>query len=326
MPALALVAPFVSAVATLLLISWLLRSIEYSSLDVPNPRSLHSHPVPRSGGIAIAAGIFSGFAMLQAPIVLVLSAALLVVVSYFDDLYRLPIPARFSVQLVAAIAFAYSTLAVHPFPIFLLTVIGILWGTNLYNFMDGSDGLAGGMAVLGFSFLGVGAWVGGDETLLAECTIVGAAAAAFLLFNFPPARIFMGEAGSIPIGFLATALSLIGWHGGIWPAWFPAVVFSPFIADASLTLMKRLAVGERVWKAHNQHYYQRLVRMGWNHRRTALAEYALMFVSGAAALWALGQTPDLQFAAVLGMITLYATLALWVDSAWRRNGNHFGSA
>src|SRR6266702_4213599 len=259
MPDIAFISPIASALVTLALIAWLLRAPDRLPLDVPNERSLHARPVPRSGGIAMMAGIFAGF--------------------------------------------------------------GILWVTNLYNFMDGSDGLAGGMTVAGFAFLGAGAWMSGDEALLIECAIVAAAGAAFLLFNFPPARLFMGDAGSVPIGFLTAALSLSGWRDGDWPFWFPAAVFAPFIADATATLFKRMLARERFWEAHNKHYYQRLVRMGWSHRGTAMAEYSLMFGCGATALWALRQPVHFQLAAALGLIALHAALALWVDCAWRRSEN-----
>ncbi len=311
------ISPIASALVTLALIAWLLKAREGLPLDVPNERSLHVRPVPRSGGIAMMAGIFAGFAILQTPLVAVLPAAALVALSHFDDLRGLPIPVRFGAQLAAAAGFAFGALPAVALPLLVLIVIGILWVTNLYNFMDGSDGLAGGMTVMGFAFLGAGAWLSGDEALL----IVAAAGAAFLLFNFPPARLFMGDAGSVPIGFLAAALSLSGWRDGDWPFWFPAAVFAPFIADATLTLLKRMLARERFWEAHNKHYYQRLVRMGWSHRGTALTEYALMLGCGATALWALRQPVYFQLAAVLGLIALHAALALWVDSAWRRSEN-----
>jgi UDP-N-acetylmuramyl pentapeptide phosphotransferase/UDP-N-acetylglucosamine-1-phosphate transferase len=131
----------------------------------------------------------------------------------------------------------------------------------------------------------------------------------------------MGDAGSVPIGFLAAVLSLSGWRDGDWPFWFPAAVFSPFIVDATLTLLKRAGAGERIWEAHNRHYYQRLVRMGWGQRRTALAEYALMLACGTTALWALREPPTLQLGALIGLVALHAALALWVDYAWRRREN-----
>src|SRR5258706_9498128 len=149
------------------------------------------------------AGVLSGFAILQTPLVVVLPAAVLVALSHFDDWRGLPISVRFGAQLAAAAAFTFGALPAVALPLLVLIVIGILWLTNLYNFMDGSDGLSGGMTVTGFAFLGAGAWISGDDALLIECTIVAAAGAAFLPFNFPPARLFMGDAGSVPIGFLA---------------------------------------------------------------------------------------------------------------------------
>src|SRR6266581_1441503 len=321
MPETAFVSPVASALVTLVLIAWMLSARDRLPLDVPNQRSLHVRPVPRSGGIAMMAGIFVGFAVMQTPLVVVLSVAALAAFSHFDDLRGLPIPLRFGAQLAAAAGFAYGALPGLALPFLALIVLGIMWVTNLYNFMDGSDGLAGGMTAFGFSFLGIGAWMSGDEALLIGCAIVAAAGAAFLLFNFPPARLFMGDAGSVPIGFLTAALSLAGWRDGDWPLWFPAVVFSPFIVDATLTLLKWAGAGERIWEAHNKHYYQRLVRMGWSHRRTALAEYALMLACGTTALWALPEPLPLQLCALVGLVALHAALALWVDYAWRRREN-----
>ena len=311
MPNIALVAPTVSALVTLLLVAWMLKARGRLPLDVPNDRSLHLLPVPRSGGLAIMAGIFAGFAILQTPLTVVLPTATLVVVSHFDDVRGLPIPVRLGAQLAAAAGFAFGAFPTVAFP--LLAILGILWMANLYNFMDGSDGLAGGMTVIGFASLAAGAWMSGNEAALVECAIVAAASAAFLLFNFPPARLFMGDAGSVPLGFLAAALSLLGWRDGDWPLWFPVAVFAPFIADATVTLLKRAAALERIWEAHNKHYYQRLVRAGWSHRRTALAEYALMLACGATALWALREPLYLQLAAILALVALHAGLALWVE-------------
>jgi len=315
--------PLASAVVTAVLITWMLKAKDRVPLDVPNERSLHVQPLPRSGGIAMMSGIFAGFAILQTPLVVVLSAGLLVVVSHIDDLHALPIPIRLGVQTAAAAGFAFGSFPFAGLPFLVSIIVGTLWVTNLYNFMDGSDGLAGGMTVLGFAFLGAGAWMSADDVLLIECAIVGAAAAAFLFFNFPPARLFMGDAGSVTIGFLAAALSLVGWRDGDWPLWFPAAVFAPFIADSTLTLLKRMVAREPFWKAHKKHYYQRLIRMGWSHRRTTLSEYALMLASGVAALWGLGRPPYLQLAVVLVLVSIHAALAIWVDAAWRyRSGVH----
>ena len=130
----------------------------------------------------------------------------------------MPIPVRLGAQLAAAAGFAFGALPADASS--LVVVLGILWMTNLYNFMDGSDGLAGGMTVIGFTSLAAGAWMSGNAAASIECAIVAAAGAAFLLFNFPPAKLFMGDAGSVPLGFLAAALSLSGWRDGDWLSGF----------------------------------------------------------------------------------------------------------
>jgi len=136
--------------------------------------------------------------------------------------------------------------------------------------------------------------------------------------NHHPARIFLGDVGSIPLGFLAAALGLAGWRNDLWPLWFPVLVFGPFIADATITLVKRAIRGERVWQAHRSHYYQRMVLMGLGHRRTAWVGYALMAACAAAALLGRNQAPWLQALAFFGGSALLAVLAVWVDVRWAR--------
>jgi UDP-N-acetylmuramyl pentapeptide phosphotransferase/UDP-N-acetylglucosamine-1-phosphate transferase len=197
-------------------------------------------------------------------------------------------------------------------------VAALAWITNLYNFMDGSDGLAGGMATAGFAAYAVAAWNAGDAALASLCAALSAASAAFLLHNFHPARMFLGDVGSIPLGFLAGALGVVGWRNDAWPLWFPLLVFGPFIGDASVTLVRRLVRGERVWRAHREHYYQRMVLMGFGHRRTAWAAYVLMALCAASALAGRGQAPWIQAAAFFGAAGALAAAAVWVDLRWAR--------
>jgi UDP-N-acetylmuramyl pentapeptide phosphotransferase/UDP-N-acetylglucosamine-1-phosphate transferase len=151
---------------------------------------------------------------------------------------------------------------------------------------------------------------------------VAAAAGAFLLYNFHPARIFLGDVGSIPLGFLAGALGLLGWRNDVWPLWFPLLVFGPFVGDATLTLVKRTVRGERVWRAHREHYYQRMVRMGIGHRTTACLEYAAMGFCAAAALYGRDQAPIIQAAVFCAASLVLAGGALWVDARWARYSRH----
>jgi UDP-N-acetylmuramyl pentapeptide phosphotransferase/UDP-N-acetylglucosamine-1-phosphate transferase len=174
------------------------------------------------------------------------------------------------------------------------------------------------MTVFGFSCYGAAAFFSGNHAFALLNFSIASAAAAFLLFNFHPARIFMGDAGSIPLGFLAGCLGLIGWLRHDWAWWFPLLVFSPFIVDASVTLLKRAYARAAIWQAHRDHYYQRLVQMGWGHRRTALAEYLLMFLCGAGALAGSGWTQRGQTALLMATVAIYAALIVSVEMAWHK--------
>lgn len=315
-------APVVSFLMVFGMLRWLLKgAMAGAVLDYPNHRSLHTRPIPRTGGLALMTGVLAAWVVAQSswgwalmPILLFLLA-----VSFLDDMRGLSVIWRFLAHFVAAGLFVtFYILPGLGFVGAAMAVLTMVWMTNLYNFMDGSDGLAGGMALFGFSFYGVVAWLQGDMAFAGLCWSVVAASLAFLLFNFHPARIFMGDAGSISLGFLAAAFGLLGWSVGYWPLWFPVIVFSPFILDASVTLAKRLLRGEKVWQAHCDHYYQRLVQMGWGHRRTAQVEYILMAVAGLSATWVITQDGSTQliFGVVWGLAYLLAMW--WVDVTWSR--------
>jgi UDP-N-acetylmuramyl pentapeptide phosphotransferase/UDP-N-acetylglucosamine-1-phosphate transferase len=296
-------------------------------LDHPNERSLHERPVPRTGGLAIIAGVAVGWAIWQPGFVASLSlAAALAVLSLLDDVFGLPAALRFGVHLAAAAALLVLELRFPGWALFVVFALAIAWYANLYNFMDGSDGLAGGMALIGFGAYATAAQLGGAEPLSTVCALLAVGAAAFLTRNFPPASLFLGDVGSIPLGFLAGALGLIGWNDGLWPLWFPVLVFAPFVGDATLTLLKRLARRERVWQAHREHYYQRLVRMGFGHRGTALLEYAAMLGCAIAAVLARAASIGAQVATLVGAAAVLAAIATWVDVRWARHVRASGAA
>ena len=313
-----IVAPAIAAALAGGLLELMLRGRLAMPLDRPNQRSLHARPVPRSGGVAIMAGTLAAFLLPPAPMALAVPALALACISLADDWRGLPIAVRFLTHAAAAAAFVLFALSALPWWLQVTLGLAIVWMTNLYNFMDGSDGLAGGMGVFGFGFMGLAAYLAGAVDLALTGLCVAAAGLVFLWYNFHPARIFMGDTGSIPLGFMAAALGLLGWQRDAWPLWYPAAVFSPFVVDASVTLARRMIRGERFWEAHRSHYYQRLVQMGWGHRRTALAEYGLMLSCGLAALWALDQPPKVQLGALIALAALYTCLAVTVDVAWCR--------
>jgi UDP-N-acetylmuramyl pentapeptide phosphotransferase/UDP-N-acetylglucosamine-1-phosphate transferase len=289
------------------------------ALDEPNARSLHERPVPRTGGIAVLAGAAIALAFGAASLGLVMALALfLAVVSFLDDLFGMPSAVRLLSHVAAAGVLVWYVLAPMELVSLVVLAIAVAWITNLYNFMDGSDGLAGGMAVIGFGTYAAAAQLASDASLAALSVAIAAASLAFLLHNFHPARIFMGDVGSIPLGFLAAALGIVGWRGDLWPLWFPVLVFGPFIGDATVTLLRRLLRGERVWQAHREHYYQRMVRMGLGHRGTAWLAYGAMLLCAAAALLGRAEPPAVQAAAFGAASAVLASLAIWVDVRWWR--------
>jgi len=297
------------------------------ALDQPNERSLHERPVPRTGGVAVLLGAAVSLAFGAAPLWPAFALALgLAVLSFIDDLGGLPRRARLAAHLGAAGFWTWYVLSpMHPVELAVL-IVAVAWITNLYNFMDGSDGLAGGMTTIGFGAYGIAAWWGGDAALAALCVALSSAAFAFLLHNHHPARIFLGDVGSIPLGFLAAALGIVGWRNDLWPLWFPVLVFGPFIADATITLVRRVLRRERVWQAHRDHYYQRMVRMGLGHRGTAWTGYAVMLMCAGAALVGRAQAPGMQATVFLAASAVLGAMAIWVDVRWLRFSRAQGPA
>ena len=310
-----LVAAFALSAAV---VAWLQRNRARLPADTPNARSLHAGAVPRGGGLAILAG-FVPAALVAPPGVpgawpLWLAAtAAVAAVSFADDVRSLPAWVRLVVQLGAALVVALpltteatSTPALHA----TFVAIAIAWGANLYNFMDGSDGLAASMTIAGFGAYAIGAAMAGAEWL--ALASIALATLPFLRVNRPPAAMFMGDVGAVPLGFLAAALGIAGVVRGWWGAWFPLLVFLPFAGDATVTLLRRAARGERVWHAHRTHYYQRLNALGAGHRGTLLAYAAAMAIFATAALACLALRPDAGWIALaLGLaaqLTAFAAI------------------
>lgn len=287
--------------------------------DHPNERSLHSRPTPRVGGLGMIAAI-APFALLAGgPLATALGCALaLAVVSVLDDAGGLPIAVRLPAHLAAAAVFVLAAGigaggTIGPAAAIAVTsVVAIAWMANLFNFMDGSDGLAGGMAAIGFATLALGAAQGGAMALAMIAAAIASAAVGFLGHNLPPARAFLGDAGSVPLGFLAAALGLIGVQSGAWPPAFPVLVFSPFIVDATVTLLRRLFRGERVWIAHRTHHYQRLILAGWSRARLLAAAYGLMAAASLSALLLLAGRWE-RSAIIAVWAALYALILIVID-------------
>lgn len=312
-----LISFFVSFAAIYMLIH--LRFL-HVALDIPNHRSLHQRVVPRTGGLGLIIGILAGAGFLycsgsqNAP-AWWLFIVPLALISFVDDIKGVPFYWRFAGHFLIASMFVVFALP-YGFLIGSLFVLLIVWMTNLFNFMDGSDGLAGGMSIFGFTSYAVAAYFQNDSAFAVINAVIASASLGFLVFNFNPAKIFMGDGGSTPLGFLAAAIGLIGYQQQLWPCWYPIIVFSPFIVDSTLTLFKRLFNGEKIWQAHRSHYYQRLVQMGLGHRKTALLEYCLMVFMAASAILGLYNSKIVASLFVC-WIAIYGLIIWVIDRKWR---------
>jgi UDP-GlcNAc:undecaprenyl-phosphate/decaprenyl-phosphate GlcNAc-1-phosphate transferase len=299
--------------------------------DAPNQRSLHIRSVPRAGGYAIWAG-FVPAALWFPPMFpgglvgWLLPWLAVATISALDDVRGVPVGARLVTHVAAAVwAAAWisfdATFAATGGVASTLIAIGastlaIAWSSNLYNFMDGSDGLCATMTVVGFGTYGVAALPAGDAAV--PYLALALATLPFLVVNRPRATMFMGDVGSIPLGFLAATFGIAGVAAKLWPAWFPALVFLPFIADATVTLARRIARGDRLSSAHRDHYYQRLNRLGAGHTGT-LSLYALMMAgTSATALSCLFAPPLFGPIALAAWCVVSFIVFAAIDYHWRK--------
>jgi UDP-GlcNAc:undecaprenyl-phosphate/decaprenyl-phosphate GlcNAc-1-phosphate transferase len=271
-------------------------------VDLPNHRSLHVNPTPRIGGIGVSVSILlSAFALqlfLGTKLVilgpLMASFLVLVLLSIVDDAKSLSVRVRLPLHVLIAtvwtLSYFFLNSAQWSSELLLLTIVaipvafGITWCTNLFNFMDGSDGLAGVMTLVGFGAYTVASFIAGDKTLTLISIATCGAATGFLYFNWPPARVFLGDSGSISLGFLASAIGTIGVFEGYWSFAFPLMVFSMFWVDATFTLCKRLFSGKRLSESHRDHWYQKAIRAGNSHFKVLFVHLICNLIIGALAL------------------------------------------
>lgn len=297
-------------------------------LDHPNDRSSHSIPTPRGGGWGVVltwlpALLVLGIAAerLETVLPVLAGAAALVWVSWRDDRGGLPVRVRFGVQ---AAVVAVGLLALPDGLIFqgilpfwldrLAAAFAWLWFLNLFNFMDGIDGIAGGEAAsIGLGLAAVTLLAGTDPLTAEQGAVALGAALGFLVWNWHPARVFMGDVGSVPLGYLFAWLLLGLAAQGLWAAALLIPLY--FLADATFTLLRRLLAGKKVWQAHREHIYQRAVQGGRTH---AAVSGRVLTLNLGLILLALVSVDAPWRALVLGLLVtagLMVTLSRPVDGA-----------
>ncbi len=315
-----------SAFALSFVLTALMRRYAISArlLDHPNARSSHSIPTPRGGGVGVVIAFIafvavSGcFGSMSRQVVLALlgSGGVVAAVGFLDDRGHVPARWRFLSHLLAGIWGLYWLGGIPPVPIFghsidlgwpglILAVTYIVWMVNLYNFMDGIDGIAGIEAITVSLGGALTWWLATGTTDWTVPVVFAACVAGFLIWNYPPARIFMGDSGSGFVGLVLAMFSL--WAGGQIPllfwCWF--ILLGTFMVDATTTLVRRVRRGERFSEAHRSHGYQYAARKHRSHRTVALAFGAIniLWLLPVAVLVAMGKVDG-----VVGVIVAYAPL------------------
>ncbi len=258
--------------------------IKNKILDYPGSRSLHDRPLPRGGGIAIAILVLlcqlilwqQGYLYTMQFFAFFIGGSMVFVTGLLDDIRVVPtlikgvsyfIAALWGVSLLEAIQF--NAINMDAFIILIWSVF-IAWGVNLYNFMDGSDGLAGMQTFLAGGVIAGIAYTFNMDGIFYLMIVIAASLAGFLFYNLPPAKLFMGDSGSCFIGFMFGMTGCYSIQQELIPLSVWLILFSVFICDSGLTLLMRIISGKRWYRAHKEHAYQRLILMGHSHGQVLL--------------------------------------------------------
>ncbi|MBU1643514.1 glycosyltransferase family 4 protein [bacterium] len=288
-------------------------------LDHPNERSSHTMPTPKGGGLAIMAAFYAALCCLyfqtqidEKLFFALLSALPVILVSLVDDLYPLSAKIRLAIQLLSAVVALYflggidsvdlALFSLHGIWLNLVALLGIIWMTNLYNFLDGIDGYAGSEAL----FTGLAAFILFGN---APALFIAVSAAGFLLFNWHKASIFMGDVGSAPLGFIFSVFILYDAGTPHFLGWI--MLLSLFWFDATLTLIRRARRSEKLSQPHKKHAYQRLNQAGFTHDKVVLLAMGINLLIFAALYFT---HPESYLYLFLALIVLLYTLTKFIDT------------
>lgn len=321
-----------AAVVTCLLTAAVRRyALSRSMLDVPGPRSSHVRPTPRGGGLAIAAvvlgalvaGAVAGIVPLHAAVGVAGGGTLVAAVGWLDDRLQLSSLVRILTHGAAAVwllawvgGLPAVTIGTMELPLGIVGHVGgvvlVVWLTNLYNFMDGIDGFAAGEGVSVGIAGGVLLFAAGWPVLGLLGLLIAAACGGFMVWNWEPAKIFMGDVGSGLLGFLFAALAVLSERTGAVPLLVWLMLLGVFVADSTVTLIRRIARGEQWWAAHRSHAYQRAVQHGLSHGAVAATLLAVNVLIGGVAYVAI-RRPALQPALAGATFLFLGALYLGVE-------------
>jgi len=321
----------IAALAISTLLTGLMRkfAILRGVLDVPNERSSHSAPTPRGGGVSIvvttltAVGLAGALGTMPTGLTatLIVGGAAVAIVGFVDDYRHVAVSARLAVHVFAFASCAWLLGRLPPIDFGIANwdlgiagtacaVVFLVWFVNLYNFMDGIDGIASVEAIcVAGCAAGLIASQGGAQSVIWLLVALLSAVGGFLIWNWPPARIFMGDAGS---GFLGFTLGAIAWAtvvSGQLTVWVWLILIGAFFCDATVTLLRRWRRGERLYTAHRSHAYQRMSRRFGSHQKVTLGFLAINLLWLAPLAWVAVRWPSYGAALTLVAWTPLAAFA-----------------
>jgi len=313
-------------------------AIRSGTLDVPNERSSHDSPTPRTGGLAIVSAILLSWIFTlpwgtSVSVLALVSTFCVAAAGFLDDVRTLPVLPRFVVQIVSACLFisgGWALQAVALPALFnlklgvmsgLISVLWIVGCTNAFNFMDGLNGIASLQAVVHASTLAFLAWRSGDELVLLLAAAIAGSVLGFVPWNLPHGSVFMGDVGSATLGFMLSGVSLMLVRGGGASFVAAALAMFPFLFDTIFTVTRRAMNREKVTTAHRTHLYQLLNRSGWSHRRVT-ALWTLLaglcgLIAGSYDAW----PPSRQVAGLLTVSVIHVLVAVLIIRNFRKKSS-----
>jgi len=295
-------------------------------IALPGERQSHQRATPTGGGLGLIFSIVITTVCLELMISLpdfwwqslLPGVVLLAIVGWRDDRFPVSQMLRLLIQLAVSIwllGFGWWEFSFRGMVFFTFVVVAMVWLMNVYNFMDGSNGMAGFQGVFAGVTMAVLFQLGGEHTMALIALIVAAACAGFLPLNFPSAKVFMGDVSSVPLGFIFASFAVYGVQSGSMSFPLSVLIMSVFLVDATLTLLSRAFRGERWYTAHAQHVYQRLIAKGWSHRRV-LVVYQVINLTWVLPAIVLVKTYS-QYAIVTVGFVLLSLGSCWLIANWR---------
>jgi UDP-GlcNAc:undecaprenyl-phosphate/decaprenyl-phosphate GlcNAc-1-phosphate transferase len=323
---LAMVAAFIASIILTPLVIKL--AFRIGAVDHPNYRKVHSSIMPRIGGLAIFGAFLVGYAILlpkdEHSIAILVGALIIIIVGFLDDMFEITAKAKLTGQLAAAVVvvtwgdlqiefinlpligqFDFGYLSI---PITIIWIIGI---ANAINLLDGLDGLAAGVSTIALISIAVMAMIMGNIFVVATAAILAASSLGFLFFNFHPAKIFMGDTGSLFLGFMIAVLALLGFKNvAVVSLIIPVIMIGVPISDTFFAIVRRIRMKQAITTPDKSHLHHCLLRTGFSHRQTVLIIYALAILFGVAAVLFSQAT---IWGAILFIVLMLIAIELFVE-------------